>query len=143
MKKIIFSVTTLFALFLSYIVLPDANNIIYTIILKGLMTVGFLWPIALFLIAGKLIQDKKEIRLRHKLIMAGVLILTMPLAWLVLNSLGEPFSKIAVNNEDKYNEIWLYTSDGACTWEDFAWKRKQVHFKDKLVVETHTGWSYD
>lgn len=61
----------------------------------------------------------------------------------VLRSLDEPISKITVENKNEYNEIWLYSSDGACTWHDFAWKRKQIHFKDNFVFETHTGWSYD
>jgi hypothetical protein len=62
----------------------------------------------------------------------------------VLSILGEPFSKSKVDWDwANVDNIWLFTSDGACSWSDFAWKRKQVHFKDDIVIETITGWSYD
>jgi hypothetical protein len=60
----------------------------------------------------------------------------------VMELLGEPFHKNTVDWAADFNVIWLYSGDGASS-HDFAWKRKQIHFKDGIVVERHTGWSYD
>lgn len=57
--------------------------------------------------------------------------------------LGEPFSKITVNNTKDFDTVWLYTNDGACSWGDFAWIRKQIELKNGFVVSRGTGWSYD
>jgi hypothetical protein len=56
---------------------------------------------------------------------------------------GEPFSKITVDSNKDYDTVWLYTNDGACSWGDFAWKRKQIELKNGFVVGRGTGWSYD
>ena len=62
----------------------------------------------------------------------------------VVTLMGEPFNKIAVGDGVKdYDVVWLYTHDGACSWNDFAWKRKQIEFKDGIVIHRGTGWSYD
>jgi len=39
--------------------------------------------------------------------------------------------------------IWWYSSDGACSWGDFAWRAPIVGFKNGVVVSKWTVWCYD
>ena len=61
----------------------------------------------------------------------------------VISILGDPFSKINVAKQEDLHELLLYTDDGGCSWSDFAWKRKEVYFKNGIVVKANTGWAYD
>ena len=36
-----------------------------------------------------------------------------------------------------------YTSDGKCPWGDFAWKGREVLFKNGVVVEIYRDWYHD
>ena len=58
----------------------------------------------------------------------------------VLRKLDEPFSRDTIGNYVH----WRYTSDGGCSWNDFAWLGRIVVFdKDGVVVKKIKTVYYD
>ena len=54
--------------------------------------------------------------------------------------IGRPLSIQALSETE---ELWYYTGDGACSWGDFAWEGREVHFANGIVTQTTTPIHYD
>jgi hypothetical protein len=66
----------------------------------------------------------------------------------VLEKLGPPLSfsqkKISSIQPDTAEFIAVYSSDGKCTWADFAWKSFDIYFdKDTVLIGKNSSWWYD
>ena len=64
----------------------------------------------------------------------------------VLALLGEPMSTQERSSwpyPGDAETLWWYSSDGACSWGDFAWRAPIVGIRDDVVVSKWTVWCYD
>lgn len=64
----------------------------------------------------------------------------------VLHILGKPISTQAQSLWPYPGDaeiLWWYSSDGACSWSDFAWRAPIVGIRNGIVVSKWTVWCYD